>query len=226
MRHKNLPEKIAVTRFWGGNAVTAAWVKISMFSKTSVKLCVWKRVRTPYGVFNGQIKGYDPLPVRRPGNKECMRRVAGKVRPEDIDYVVMGHGCSRRLRSGSQPSATILAGLPESIPVHHCQQSMLFGIKTIDLAAQMIQFGRADICDRRRPGEHDQLSFLPARSRDGRPDGAPQAGLVDLMVNDGFWGAFYNRHMALHGSEVADEFGFTRADHDEWGLSPSAAVRP
>ena len=26
---------------------------------------------------------------------------------------------------------------------------------------------------------------------------------------DGLWDAFYNRHMAIHGSEVADEFGFT-----------------
>jgi acetyl-CoA C-acetyltransferase len=39
---------------------------------------------------------------------------------------------------------------------------------------------------------------------------------VDLMVYDGLWDAFYNRHMAIHGSETADEFGFTREDQDAW----------
>jgi len=46
------------------------------------------------------------------------------------------------------------------------------------------------------------------------------------MVYDGLWDAFYNRHMAIHGSEVADEFGFTRAEQDEWALnSQMNAVR-
>ena len=44
------------------------------------------------------------------------------------------------------------------------------------------------------------------------------------MVNDGLWCAFYNRHMALHGSEVADEFGFSRADQDEWALHSQLAA--
>jgi acetyl-CoA C-acetyltransferase len=37
-------------------------------------------------------------------------------------------------------------------------------------------------------------------------------------VYDGLWDAFYNRHMAIHGSETADEFGFTREDQDDWAL--------
>ena len=44
------------------------------------------------------------------------------------------------------------------------------------------------------------------------------------MVNDGLWCAFYNRHMALHGSEVADEFGFSRADQDAWALHSQLAA--
>jgi acetyl-CoA C-acetyltransferase len=55
--------------------------------------------------------------------------------------------------------------------------------------------------------------------------GLPNGRTVDLMVYDGLWTAFYNRHMAIHGSEVADEFGFTRQDQDEWAfLSQTRAV--
>jgi acetyl-CoA C-acetyltransferase len=50
----------------------------------------------------------------------------------------------------------------------------------------------------------------------GNRMGLPNGRVVDLMVYDGLWDAFYNRHMAIHGSEVADEFGFTRQDQDEW----------
>ena len=46
--------------------------------------------------------------------------------------------------------------------------------------------------------------------------GLTTAPAVDLMVYDGLWDAFYNRHMAIHGSETADEFGFTREDQDDW----------
>jgi len=55
--------------------------------------------------------------------------------------------------------------------------------------------------------------------------GLLNADCVDLMVKDGLWDAIYDRHMAIHGSEVADEFGFTREDHDEWAYhSQMAAV--
>ncbi|GAI73165.1 unnamed protein product, partial [marine sediment metagenome] len=35
---------------------------------------------------------------------------------------------------------------------------------------------------------------------------------LDLMVYDGLWDPFYDRHMAIHGSEVGDEFGFSREE--------------
>jgi acetyl-CoA C-acetyltransferase len=59
----------------------------------------------------------------------------------------------------------------------------------------------------------------------GQKMGLPNGKTVDLMVHDGLWDAFYDRHMALHGSEVSDEFGITREDMDWWAsLSQSRAV--
>lgn len=42
--------------------------------------------------------------------------------------------------------------------------------------------------------------------------------VVDLMVHDGLWDAFYDRHMAVHGSEVAEEYGVSRQEQDEFAL--------
>ena len=52
-------------------------------------VCV-EACRTPYGVFGGALKGFDAPQLGALAIKECMRRVEGKVKPEDVDYVIMG----------------------------------------------------------------------------------------------------------------------------------------
>jgi acetyl-CoA C-acetyltransferase len=180
--------------------------------------------RTPYGRFGGMLKGFTAPELGAMAIKEVLRRTAGKVAPEDIDYVFMGQvvpaGC------GQVPSrqATILAGLPESVPSITVNKVCSSGIKTIDLACQMIQLGRADICI---AGGQESMSNGPYALPDmrwGVRMGLPSRPAVDLTVNDGLWCAFYNRHMAIHGSEVGDEFGITREAQDAWALHSQLAA--
>lgn len=182
--------------------------------------------RTPYGVIGGSLKGYNAPELGALAIKEAIRRTDGKVKPADVDYVFMGQvvpaGC------GQVPSrqATLLAGLPESVPSITMNKVCSSGIKTIDLAYQMIKLGRAEICI---AGGQESMSNCPysvPKMRFGQKMGLPKADMVDLMVYDGLWDAFYNRHMAIHGSETSDEFGFTREDNDDWALhSQLSAVK-
>ncbi len=181
--------------------------------------------RTPYGRFGGMLKEYTAPELGAMAIKEVLRRTEGKVKPEDIDYVFMGQvvpaGC------GQVPSrqAAILAGIPEWIPSITVNKVCSSGIKTVDLAVQMIQLGRAEICI---AGGQESMSNGPYALPDmrwGSRMGLPSRPVVDLTVNDGLWCAFYNRHMAIHGSEVGDEFGFSREEQDEWAYhSQHAAV--
>ncbi len=182
--------------------------------------------RTPYGKIGGMLKGFDAPQLGALAIKETLRRTEGTVNPADVDYVVMGQVVSAG--SGQIPGrqATILAGLPESVPSITVNKVCSSGIKTIDLAAQMIQLGRADITI---GGGQESMSNCPFSLPDmrwGKRMGLPTSEMVDLMVFDGLWDAFYNRHMAIHGSETSDEFGFTRKDNDEWALhSQQTAVK-
>ena len=192
--------------------------KISNPSKNHRDVVVVEACRTPYGVIGGQLKQYDAPELGAMAIQEVMRRVGDKVAPGDIDYVVMGQvvpaGCGQV--PGRQ--ATILAGLPESVPSITVNKVCSSGIKTIDLAAQMIQLGRAEICI---AGGQESMSNCPyslPNMRFGQRMGLPNGELKDLMVYDGLWDAFYNRHMAIHGSETSDEFGFSREENDEWAL--------
>ena len=193
--------------------------------KNHREVVVVEACRTPYGVIGGKLKQYDAPQLGALAIKEVIRRVEGKVKPEDVDYVVMGQVVGGG--SGQVPGrqATILAGLPESVPSITVNKVCSSGIKTIDLAAQMIQLGRADICI---AGGQESMSNCPyaiPNMRFGQRMALPNAELKDLMVYDGLWDAFYNRHMAIHGSETSDEFGFTREENDEWAChSQMAAV--
>ncbi|MCK9230965.1 MAG: acetyl-CoA C-acyltransferase [Syntrophales bacterium] len=187
-------------------------------------VCV-EACRTPYGVFGGSLKSFDAAQLGALAIKECLRRTEGRVSGEDVDYVIMGQvvpaGC------GQVPSrqATLLAGLPQHIPSITVNKVCSSGIKTVDLAVQMIQTGRAEIII---AGGQESMSNCPYALPDmrwGSRMGLPHGRVVDLMVYDGLWDPFYNRHMAIHGSETADEFGYTREDQDEWAyLSQMRAV--
>jgi len=189
------------------------------------EVVVIEACRTPYGRFGGGLKDFTAPELGALAIKEVLRRTNGKVKPSDVDYVFMGQvvpaGC------GQVPSrqATILAGIPDSVPSITINKVCSSGIKPIDLAAQMIQLGRAEICI---AGGQESMSNGPyalPEMRWGARMGLPDRSVVDLTVYDGLWDAFYNRHMAIHGSEVGDEFGITRQEQDEWALrSQMAAV--
>ncbi len=198
--------------------------KIKNQFKNVREVVVVEACRTPYGRFGGALKDFTAPELGALAIKEVIRRTNGKVKPSDVDYVFMGQvvpaGC------GQIPSrqATILAGLPESIPSITINKVCSSGIKPIDLAVQMIQLGRAEICV---AGGQESMSNGPyalPEMRWGARMGLPNRPVLDLVVYDGLWDAFYNRHMAIHGSEVGDEFGVTRQDQDEWALRSQLAA--
>ena len=133
------------------------------------KVVVVEACRTPYGRFGGALKGFTAPELGALAIKEVLRRTGGKVRPKDVDYVFMGQvvaaGC------GQVPSrqATILAGLPESVP----------SITVNKVCSSGDQDRRSRLPDdsawpgrylhRRRPGEHDERPLRPGGDALGKP---------------------------------------------------------
>ncbi|MDP4161187.1 MAG: beta-ketoacyl synthase N-terminal-like domain-containing protein, partial [Bacillota bacterium] len=176
------------------------------FAKQREVVCV-EACRTPYGKSLGAMVEYDAAQLGALAIKEVLRRTEGKVVPSDVDYVIMGQVV--QAGSGQVPSrqATLLAGLPESVPSITVNKVCSSGVKTIDLGAQMIALGRAEIVIAGGQESMSNIPFALPDMRRGKKMGFLNADCEDLMVKDGLWDAIYNRHMAIHGSEVADEFG-------------------
>jgi acetyl-CoA C-acetyltransferase len=227
MKRSDYPKKIPVAGF-GERKPSFAGMgrKIGNTFKNFREVVCVEACRTPYGVMGGKLKEYDAAQLGALAIKEVMRRVKEFVNPEDIDYVIMGQVVQAGCGQVPGRQATILAGLPESVPSITVNKVCSSGIKTIDLACQMIQLGRAEIVI---AGGQESMSNCPyslPKMRFGQRMGVINGECIDLMVYDGLWDAFYNRHMAIHGSEIADEFGFTREDQDEWAYySQQKAVK-
>jgi acetyl-CoA C-acetyltransferase len=195
------------------------------YGKLGEVVCV-EACRTPYGRLGGGLKQYDAPELGALAIQEVLRRMDGAVAPEHVDYAIMGQvvtaGC------GQVPSrqAAMLAGLPESVPSITVNKVCSSGIKTVDLAVQMILLGRAEIAVAGGQESMTNCPYALPQMRFGQRMAMPDAQVFDLMVHDGLWDPFHDRHMALHGSETSDEFGFTRQDNDAWALrSQQAAAR-
>ncbi|HKP13804.1 MAG TPA: acetyl-CoA C-acyltransferase, partial [Blastocatellia bacterium] len=59
--------------------------------------------------------------------------------------------------------------------------------------------------------------YLLPKAREGYRMG--NATLVDSMINDGLWCAFENYHMGNTGEVVAERYGVTREEQDEYALN-------
>ncbi|NMC91400.1 MAG: acetyl-CoA C-acyltransferase, partial [Smithella sp.] len=92
-------------------------------------VCV-EACRTPYGRAGGALKDFSAMELGALAIQEVLRRTEGKVRGEDVDYIFMGQvvpaGCGQI--PGRQ--ATILAGVPESVPSITVNKVCSSGIKT------------------------------------------------------------------------------------------------
>jgi acetyl-CoA C-acetyltransferase len=87
-------------------------------------------------------------------------------------------------------------------------------MKATHLAAQAIKCGDAEIVI---AGGQENMSASPhvlPGSRDGFRMG--EAKLIDTMIVDGLWDAYNNYHMGTTAENVAQKYGISRRDQDEF----------
>lgn len=170
--------------------------------------------RTPIGKIGGALKGFKAAELGGVSIKEAVKRA--KIDPSTVDYAYVGQvlqgGC------GQIPSrqATVNGGLPYEIPSITIGKVCSSGINAINLANIKILSGQADIVVAAGMESMSNAPYFLPNMRWGNKMGDVKA--KDLMMNDGLWCPFYDRHMAVHGSEVAAEYGISRQAQDEWAL--------
>ncbi len=171
--------------------------------------------RTAIGKMGGAL-GTTPAPVL--GSiviKEALKRAG--VPADQVDHVYMGCVIQAGLGQNVARQASIKAGLPVETPAVTVNVVCGSGLNCVNMAAQMIQTGDADIVV---AGGMENMSMAPYAMMNGRYGYRMNNGtLVDTMVNDALWDAFNQYHMMITAENIADQWKLTREELDEFSVN-------
>ncbi len=146
------------------------------------------------------------------------------ITPEMVDETVLGCVLQAGLGQGVARQVAVHAGIPVEKPAFTVNMICGSGLKTIQLAAQAIALGDADIIV---AGGTENMSSAPhvlMNSRNGYRMG--NGTLVDTMVNDGLTDAFNHYHMGVTAENLAEKYNIDRVTQDTFSAESQAkAVR-
>ena len=176
------------------------------------KIVIASACRTAIGKFGGTLANVPAAELGSIVIKEALNRA--NVKPEQVDHVYMGCVIQAGLGQNVARQASLKAGLPVTTPAVTVNVVCGSGLNCVNMAAQMIEAGDADIVV---AGGMESMSLAPYAMMKGRYGyRMGNATLVDTMVNDALWDAFNNYHMGITAENVAEQWGLTRDMLDEF----------
>ncbi len=173
-------------------------------------------VRTAVGRFG---RAFRETPAVRLGAlviSEALKRTgAGK---HEVEEVIMGNVISAGLGQNPARQAAVFAGLSTEIGSFTINKVCGSGLKAVMLAAQAIRAGDADLIV---AGGMENMSASPHLIRSLRWGGVRfgDASVTDAMIYDGLRDVYNDYHIAMTGERVAEKFGITRREADEFALA-------
>jgi acetyl-CoA C-acetyltransferase len=109
------------------------------------------------------------------------------------------------------------AGIPKEVPAVTINKVCGSGLRTVSMAAQMIKAGDADIIVAGGTENMSASGYIIPSSRWGAR--MNNTTMIDTMVNDGLTCAFNDYHMGITAENVAEQWGLTREELDEFAAS-------
>lgn len=180
----------------------------------SKKVVIASACRTAIGTMGGTLSTTPAAELGAIVIKEAVKRAG--IKPEDVDQVYMGCVIQAGLGQNVARQATLKAGLPIEVPAVTMNVVCGSGLNCVNQAAQMIMAGDADIVV---AGGMENMSMAPYAVPQARFGYRMNNGvLVDTMINDALWDAFNNYHMIKTADNIAEQWGLTREELDEFSL--------
>ncbi len=171
--------------------------------------------RTPVGKFQGSLSEFSAPQLGAIAVREAVKRAG--IEPAQVDECIMGNVVSAGLGQNPARQAAIFGGLPPEVGAMTINKVCGSGLKAVALAAQAIQTENSSIVVAGGMESMTNAPYLLPQARKGYRLGNAQ--IVDSMVNDGLWDIYNNYHMGITGENVAEKYGITREEQDEFALN-------
>ncbi|MGM0420463.1 MAG: acetyl-CoA C-acetyltransferase [Bacillota bacterium] len=176
------------------------------------KVAIVSAVRTPIGSFGGSLKKVSAVDLGSIVIKAALERAG--LEGNIVEEVIMGNILQAGQGQNPARQSALGAGLPQNVPAMTINKVCGSGLKSVNLAAQSIMLGEQEVIVAGGMESMSQSGYYLPNARWGEKMG--NGDMVDLMIKDGLWDAFNDYHMGITAENLAEKYGFSREEQDEF----------
>jgi acetyl-CoA C-acetyltransferase len=168
--------------------------------------------RTPVGRLLGSLASKSASELGGVAIAGALERAG--VRPDQVDYVIMGQVLQAGAGQIPARQAAVAAGIPMTVPALTVNKVCLSGLDAIALAAQAIRLGEHDVVVAGGMESMSRTPHLLPNSRAGYKYGPFE--VLDSMALDALTDAFDHLSMGESTENSGRKLGITREQQDEF----------
>ena len=181
----------------------------------SREVFVVSAARTPIGSFQGQFASVTVPRLGATAIKAAVERAG--VEPSVVQRCFMGNVLSAGVGQAPARQAALYAQLPKSVPCVTVSKVCGSGMEAVLQGARTVMVGDADVVV---AGGMENMSLTPYALPTARRGMRMNDQVVrDLMVFDGLWDPYGDKHMGLFAELCAEKYGFTREAQDQLAMN-------
>lgn len=171
--------------------------------------------RTAIGNFGGSLSSLTADKLGSTVIKALIEQTG--ISPEKVDEVILGQVLTAGVGQNPARQASINGGLPITTPAMTINKVCGSGLKATHLAAQAIALGDANVMIAGGQESMSQAPHVLPNSRNGVKMGDWKA--IDTMISEGLTDAFAGYHMGITAENIAEKYGITREEQDEFAAA-------
>ena len=171
--------------------------------------------RTAIGSFQGSLATIPATELGAAVIRQLL--ISTGLRGDQVDEVILGQVLTAGCGQNPARQASILAGLPHSVPALTLNKLCGSGLKALHLAAQAIRCGDAEVII---AGGMENMSLAPyvlPAARTGLRMG--HAKMLDSLLHDGLIDAFNDYHMGITAENLVDQYQLSREEQDAFAAA-------
>jgi acetyl-CoA C-acetyltransferase len=171
--------------------------------------------RTAVGKFQGSLTDLSAPQLGAVVVREAVKRAG--LNSDQVDECIMGNVLPAGLGQNPARQAAIFGGLSPATGAMTINKVCGSGLKAVALAAQAVQTGNSSIVVAGGMESMTNAPYLLPQARKGYRLG--NGKVIDSMVHDGLWDIYNDYHMGITGENVAEKYGITREEQDEFAVN-------
>jgi acetyl-CoA C-acetyltransferase len=177
-------------------------------------IVITSALRTAIGAFNGSLKNMHAHDLGSIVVKENIKK--SKLKSNEIDEIIMGQVLTSAAGQNPARQAAIKAGIPIEKTAYIINQVCGSGLRAIAAGYQSILCNDSNIVI---AGGQESMTNAPHAIHFRNNEKLEEENLIDTLIKDGLWDAFNGYHMGVTAENVAEKWGITRKEQDDFALS-------